>query len=97
MVNVLACVQFTRPIEFQYEEDMEKSERWGKPHVSSLSFHSLLELRRGFAKGKEIKILLDLKLKYMLIYSRNLQSYNGDVASNTVKIIFNSEILILLK
>ena len=51
MVNVLACVQFTRPIEFQYEEDMEKSERWGKPHVSSLSFHSLLELRRGFAKG----------------------------------------------
>ncbi|XP_063692788.1 anion exchange protein 3-like [Bolinopsis microptera] len=35
----------------KYEEDMEKSERWGKPHVSSLSFHSLLELRRGFSKG----------------------------------------------
>ena len=30
----------------KYEEAREEgSERWGKPHVSSLSFHSLLNLR----------------------------------------------------
>ena len=27
------------------------SERWGKPHMASLSFHSLLELRRGLENG----------------------------------------------
>ena len=36
----------------KFEEDVEEgAERWGKPHVASLSFHSLLELRRGLEKG----------------------------------------------
>ncbi|XP_048237893.1 anion exchange protein 2-like isoform X2 [Haliotis rufescens] len=42
----------------KFEEDVEEgAERWGKPHVASLSFHSLLELRRGLEHGT---LLLDL-------------------------------------
>ena len=36
----------------KFEEDVEESLRWGKPHIPSLSFHSLLELRRGLETGK---------------------------------------------
>ena len=37
----------------KFEEDVEEgAERWGKPHVASLSFHSLLELRRGLEQGE---------------------------------------------
>ena len=35
----------------KFEEDVEKNERWGKPHVASLSFQALLELRRGLERG----------------------------------------------
>lgn len=36
----------------KFEEDVEEeTERWGKPHVASLSFRSLLELRRTIAQG----------------------------------------------
>lgn len=35
----------------KFEENVEKNERWGKAHVASLSFHSLLELRRGIERG----------------------------------------------
>ncbi|KAI8496604.1 Anion exchange protein 3 [Branchiostoma belcheri] len=42
----------------KFEEDVQQgAERWGKPHVSSLSFHSLLELRKGLEQGS---VLLDL-------------------------------------
>jgi len=37
----------------KFEEDVEEgADRWGKPHVASLSFHSLLELRKGLESGK---------------------------------------------
>lgn len=36
----------------KYEENIEVgSERWGKPHVATLSFHSLLNLRRCLETG----------------------------------------------
>ncbi len=36
----------------KFEEDVEEgSGRWGRPHVSALAFHSLVELRRGLEKG----------------------------------------------
>uniref|UniRef100_A0A8D8SFV2 Anion exchange protein n=1 Tax=Cacopsylla melanoneura TaxID=428564 RepID=A0A8D8SFV2_9HEMI len=45
----------------KYEEDVEEgSDRWGRPHVASLSFHSLLNLRRCLETGV---ILLDLEEK----------------------------------
>ncbi|KAM8791112.1 anion exchange protein 3 isoform 1-T2 [Rhynchonycteris naso] len=43
----------------KFEEDVEEeTERWGKPHVASLSFRSLLDLRRTLAHGA---VLLDLE------------------------------------
>lgn len=37
----------------KFEEDVEEeTDRWGKPHVASLSFRSLLELRRTITHGK---------------------------------------------
>lgn len=45
----------------KYEEDVEEgSDRWGRPHVASLSFHSLLNLRRCLETGV---VLLDLNEK----------------------------------
>ncbi|XP_069502104.1 anion exchange protein 2 isoform X2 [Ambystoma mexicanum] len=42
----------------KFEEDVEEeTHRWGKPHVASLSFRSLLELRRTLSHGA---VLLDL-------------------------------------
>lgn len=36
----------------KYEEDVEEgADRWGQPHVASLSFHSLLNLRRCLETG----------------------------------------------
>ncbi|XP_074543941.1 anion exchange protein 2a [Halichoeres trimaculatus] len=46
-----------RWIKFE-EEVEEETERWGRPHVPSLSFRSLLELRRTISHGA---VLLDLK------------------------------------
>ncbi|CAH1099641.1 unnamed protein product, partial [Psylliodes chrysocephalus] len=45
----------------KYEEDVEEGvDRWGKPHVASLSFHSLLNLRRCLEEGL---VILDLEEK----------------------------------
>lgn len=42
----------------KYEEDVEEgADRWGRPHVASLSFHSLLNLRRCLETGV---VLMDL-------------------------------------
>jgi len=39
----------------KFEEEIEEGAlRWGKPHVSSLSFHSLLELRRCLEQGPPV-------------------------------------------
>lgn len=45
----------------KYEEDVEEGvDRWGKPHVASLSFHSLLNLRRCLEEGL---VILDMEEK----------------------------------
>lgn len=39
----------------KFEEDVEEETgRWGKAHVASLSFRSLLELRRTITHGKQL-------------------------------------------
>ena len=35
----------------KFEEDVENGGRWSKPHVATLSLHSLLELRRCLLNG----------------------------------------------
>ena len=44
----------------KFEEDVEDNEVWGKPHIASLSFLSLWEVRKGMEKGL---CLLDLEAK----------------------------------
>lgn len=58
----------------KFEEDVEEeTERWGKPHVASLSFRSLLELRRTLAHGTlqftryKNSLLVALKLKLFFL------------------------------
>ena len=41
-----------RWIKFE-EEVEEETERWGKPHIASLSFRSLLELRKTISHGEQ--------------------------------------------
>lgn len=42
----------------KFEEDVEEGgERWSKPHVATLSLHSLFELRKGIMSGT---VLLDM-------------------------------------
>lgn len=43
----------------KFEEDVEEeTDRWGKPHVASLSFRSLLELRKTISHGNAVLLLL---------------------------------------
>ena len=36
----------------KFEEDVEEGTgRWGRPHISALAFHSLVDLRRGLERG----------------------------------------------
>lgn len=54
----------------KFEEDLEEgADRWGKPHVASLSFHSLLELRRCIEQGA---LLLDLEATCMTDISQRI-------------------------
>ena len=42
----------------KFEEDVEEGgERWSKPHVATLSLHSLFELRKGLLTGT---VMLDM-------------------------------------
>ena len=37
----------------KFEEDVEEGTgRWGRPHISALTFHSLVELQQGISKGE---------------------------------------------
>jgi len=49
----------------KFEENVDQdSNRWGKPHVASLTFHSLLELKKGLEKGmNENEIMENVNIK----------------------------------
>lgn len=42
----------------KFEEEVESGGRWSKPHVATLSLHSLLELRNCIFNGT---IILDMQ------------------------------------
>ena len=43
----------------KFEEDVEQETgRWGRPHVSALAFHSVVELRKGLEKGHNNNVLV---------------------------------------
>lgn len=53
-----ACIWRETARWVKYEEDVEEGgERWSKPHVASLSLHSLFELRSGLSSGA---IMIDM-------------------------------------
>ena len=58
----------------KFEEDVEDgSNRWSKPHVATLSLHSLFELRNLLTKGT---ILLDMEAsKYEINFIHLLGSF----------------------
>lgn len=46
----------------KYEEDLEEgADRWGKPHIASLSFHSLIKLRQLIERDGKFKIPIIFK------------------------------------
>ena len=49
----------------KFEEDVEENQVWGKPRVASLSFHSLLELRRVIEKGTRPKVEIHLQIHFV--------------------------------
>ena len=55
----------------KFEEDVEDNDRWSKPHIASLSFLALWEVRKGMEKGL---VLLDCE-------SFTLPGVAGDVVS----------------
>ncbi|XP_040214002.1 anion exchange protein 3-like [Rana temporaria] len=79
----------------KFEEDVEQeTSRWGKPHVASLSFRSLLELRKTIAHGA---ILLDLEQTSMLGIVRTI--VDSMVVSEQIRAIDRSNVMrsLLLK
>lgn len=52
----------------KYEEDVQEgTDRWGRPHVASLSFHSLLNVRRSLESGVFLKNVNNIHQELSLI------------------------------
>lgn len=69
----------------KYEEDVEEGvDRWGKPHVASLSFHSLLNLRKCLEEGL---VMLDMEEKELpgIAYRVCEDLYKEDLIREEVK------------
>ncbi|KAM3916780.1 anion exchange protein 3 [Leptodactylus fuscus] len=79
----------------KFEEDVEQdTSRWGKPHVASLSFRSLLELRKTITHGA---VLLDLDQTTMPGIAQMI--VETMVVSDQIRVIDRSNVLrsLLLK
>ncbi|XP_071493333.1 band 3 anion transport protein-like [Diadema antillarum] len=72
----------------KYEEDVEEgAQRWGKPHVASLSFHSLVELRQYLEHATAIFDLEESNLSNifhrvvdnMIIADQIREEHRGDI------------------
>ena len=69
----------------KFEEDVEEeTERWGKPHVASLSFRSLLELRRTLAHGNARPPVLTPGIAFARAHSPRTKQSHTFVSSNRV-------------
>ena len=67
----------------KYEEDVEEGgERWSKPHVASLSLHSLFELRSTILNGA---LLLDLDAFTIGQVVGKLTIYNQSINFSPIK------------
>ncbi|KRT84572.1 hypothetical protein AMK59_2894, partial [Oryctes borbonicus] len=69
----------------KYEENVEEGlDRWGKPHVASLSFHSLLNLRKCLEDGL---VILDMEEKDLpgIAYRISEELYKEDLITESDK------------
>ncbi|KAI4471031.1 anion exchange protein [Holotrichia oblita] len=69
----------------KYEENVEEGvDRWGKPHVASLSFHSLLNLRKCLEEGL---VILDMEEKDLpgIAYRISEELYKEDLITESDK------------
>ncbi len=71
----------------KYEEAREEgAERWGRPHVSSLSFHSLLNLRLNLEKGKQNVCCFPL-MHFLCVLGAVLLDHEGKDLTNVLSSI----------
>ena len=68
----------------KFEEDVEEGgERWSKPHVATLSLHSLFELRKGILSGT---VMLDLDATNIMQITGTTESECLDSRLNVVAV-----------
>lgn len=72
----------------KYEEDVEEgADRWGRPHVAPLSFHSLLNLRLFLDRGI---VLLDLEVRdFASVVYKVLEEVTTTISFNIQYNIYN--------
>ena len=58
----------------KFEEEVESGGRWSKPHVATLSLHSLLELRNFISKGS---VILDMHAEQLPVIVGSSSSGKG--------------------
>lgn len=65
----------------KYEEDVEEgADRWGRPHVAPLSFHSLLNLRLFLEQGV---VFLDMEEKdFPSVAYKVIETVSGSINGN---------------
>ena len=77
----------------KFEEDVEDGgQRWSKPHVGTLSLHSLFELRNLLTKGT---ILLDMEASSLDDIADLMldQCVNGNVLPNDLRVFVKDAIM----
>ncbi|XP_007425400.1 band 3 anion transport protein [Python bivittatus] len=75
------------------EEDFEEMGHWGRPHLSYLTFQSLLEARKAFSKGT---VLLDLQEKSLAGIANQVLSqmiYEGKLKPDDQEVLLRTLLL----
>ncbi|KAK9396865.1 band 3 anion transport protein [Crotalus adamanteus] len=75
------------------EEDFEEMGHWGRPHLSYLTFQSLLEVRKAFSKGT---ILLDLQERSLAGIAKQVLSqmtYEGKLKPDDQEVLLRTLLL----
>ncbi|KAL7977050.1 hypothetical protein Chor_008999 [Crotalus horridus] len=75
------------------EEDFEEMGHWGRPHLSYLTFQSLLEVRKAFSKGT---VLLDLQERSLAGIAKQVLSqmtYEGKLKPDDQEVLLRTLLL----
>ncbi|XP_062994155.1 band 3 anion transport protein isoform X1 [Elgaria multicarinata webbii] len=75
------------------EEDFEEMGHWGRPHLSYLTFQSLLELRRAFSKGTFLLDLPERNLAGIASQVLDQMIYKGQLKPEDREVVLRSLLL----